>query len=85
MSKNIRRGRSWQQRDWRSILDPSEDLTDRARAAFDRLRQVRHMRRPAAAQRAGSHDLARTVAPFLGDGMPVGGPFIIRPEFRGFP
>jgi hypothetical protein len=30
------------------------------------------------------HSCARTPAPFTGDGTPAAGPFIIRPEYRGF-
>jgi hypothetical protein len=77
-----RRGQTWQDGDWRRLVMAGEDLGERARIAFDRLRGLRS--EPLALPRGDQHSCARTPAPFIGDGTPAEGPFVIRPEYRGF-
>ncbi len=78
-----RRGQTWQNRDWRALLPCSGDLNDRARAALAKMRAAQRSR-GAVPSPGDPHAMARMVAPFTGDGVPAGGPFVIRPEFRGF-
>jgi hypothetical protein len=77
-----RRGPTWQDGDWRRLAMASEDLGERARIAFARLRGLRA--EAIAKPKADQHSCARTPAPFIGDGTPAEGPFVVRPEYRGF-
>jgi DNA-binding transcriptional LysR family regulator len=84
IAKNIRRGRTWQDGDWRVMLTATGgDLADRARMAFAKVRQAKQIEPASIAEQHG-HELARLVAPFTGDGVPAGGPFIIRPAYSTF-
>lgn len=78
-----RRGQTWQDAEWRRAAIETGDLAGRARAAFEKLRG---WKTPCAQTHAVDRSLqcARTVAPFTGDGIPAEGPFVIRPEYRGF-
>jgi hypothetical protein len=75
-----RRGPSWQCPEWRRHLHAAPDLNARARQAFVRLEAAA---RSQVAQQS-SYSLARMAVPFLGDGVPAGGAFSIRPEFSSF-
>jgi hypothetical protein len=50
--------------------------------AFERMRKM--YAASIAKPEGDQHSCARTPAPFTGDGNPAGGPFVIRPEYRGF-
>jgi hypothetical protein len=77
-----RRGQTWQDGEWRRLGTTDVDLEDRAQMAFARIREMH----AASTGKPDSdrHSCARTPAPFTGDGTPAAGPFIIRPEYRGF-
>lgn len=74
-----RRGRTWQDPAWRRVLTATENLSDRAQAAFSKLN-------PAATARPleGEHHYARLQAPFTCDGVSAGALLAINPEYRGF-
>jgi hypothetical protein len=76
-----RRGQTWQNGDWRRLLASAADLSVQARTAFLRLRA----RNLAQRNEPRSLDCARAVAPFTGDGVPITGNVLIRPEYRSFP
>jgi hypothetical protein len=77
-----RRGPTWQDGEWRRLWTAGVDLGDRAQAAFARMAKV-HGAGMAQAN-CDQHTCARTPAPFTGDGDAAGGPFVVRPEHRGF-
>jgi hypothetical protein len=76
-----RRGQTWQSGDWRRRV-PGDDLGERARIAFARVRGLRTD--ASETPQADQHRCARMQAPFTGDDTPAEKPFIIRPEYRSF-
>lgn len=74
-----RRGRTWQDPAWRRVLIATENLTDRAQAAFSKL-SADATSRPIEIE----HHFARLQAPFTCDGVSTGASIAIQPEFRGF-
>jgi hypothetical protein len=78
------RGPTWQDAEWRRFLAATDDLGDRARAAFAKMRRSYADAALFGGCAPHAHDFARTQAPFTGDGAPAKGPFVIRPEYRGF-
>ena len=77
-----RRGQTWQDGEWRQLGTAGEDLGDLAQATFARMREMHAA--TIAKPDNDQHSCARTPAPFTGDGHAPAGPFIIRPEYRGF-
>lgn len=74
-----RRGQTWQDAEWRRFLAATDDLSDRARAAFAKLQRL-HAAHTAVDITPSGHDLARTQAPMT-DGLRD---YMSRPNYRGF-